>query len=208
MAVIALLVVFAAGKLLIRGHWLRGWLRGMTGIIFLALSVLLVLISLDLYSYKQLSKEQTIASISFTKLAPQSYQTSIVDSSGMEQTFILSGDLWQLDARIIKWNTFISSMGVSPGYRLDRISGRYYSLEQEQTAPRTVYKLEHHSSFLDVWGWLREHDTRSAIVDASYGSATYLPMEDGALFSVSLSSTGLLSRPLNDRAKAAINGWQ
>ena len=47
-----------------------------------------------------------------------------------------------------------------------------------------------------------------AWVDAEYGSATFLPMADGALFTVKLSSTGLVARPENDRATIAIQDWE
>jgi hypothetical protein len=33
-------------------------------------------------------------------------------------------------------------------------------------------------------------------------------MEDGALFSVVLSNSGLLARPLNERARVAVNRWE
>ena len=206
--VIAFVVVLLAGRILFKGSWILGWLRGMCGIALVAASVLLALAAVDFYSYKQLSKEQTVASISFAKLEGQRYRVSLVDSSGLEQVYELNGDLWQLDARIIKWNQTLAGIGLSPGYRLDRLSGRYLSLEKEHSEPRTVYQLGSNKSALDIWAWLHSHGRVSRVIDASYGSATYLPMADGALFSVSLSGTGLLSRPLNDRAKAAVDGWQ
>ena len=206
--VIAFVVVLLAGRLLFKGSWVLGWLRGMCGMVLVVASVLLALSAFDFYSYKQLSKEQTVASISFTKLEDQRYQVSLVDSSGLEQVYELNGDLWQLDARIIKWNQTLAGMGLSPGYRLDRLSGRYLSLEKEHSEPRTVYQLGINKNVLDIWAWLHSHGQASQVVDASYGSATYLPMADGALFNVSLSGTGLLSRPLNERAKTAVDGWQ
>jgi hypothetical protein len=205
---IALTGVLLAGRILLKGRWFLGWLRGMCGIAIVSLSVLLVLSALDFYSYKQLSKEQSVGSISFAKLDNQHYQVSLVDSNGLEQVYEVSGDLWQLDARIIKWNQALAAMGLPPGYRLDRLSGRYLSLEKEQSASRTVYQLSRNKNIVDVWAWLHKHGRASHIVDTSYGSATYLPMADGALFSVSLSGSGLLGRPLNDRAKAAIESWQ
>ena len=47
-----------------------------------------------------------------------------------------------------------------------------------------------------------------SIVDATYGSATFLPMADGAIFSVSMGSSGLVARPLNDRADLALKEWE
>ena len=206
--VVALFVVLLAGRLLFKRNWLLGWLRGTFGFLLLLASVMLALAAFDFYSYKQLSKEQTIATISFTQLEQQRFQVSLVDSEGSEQIYELSGDLWQLDARIIKWNKAFAGIGLKPGYRLDRLSGRYYSLEKEHSAERTVYQLGVSKSVLDVWAWLHDHGQNLSIIDATYGSATYLPMNDGALFSVNLSSTGLLSRPLNDRAIQAVEGWQ
>lgn len=207
LGLIALLIVLLGLRLLLRRNWLLGWLRGMVGLVLLGLAVFAVLVALDLYSYKQLSKEHPLANLSFTRLAPQHYQVNLVDGEGDEHRFELYGDLWQLDARIIKWNDRLARLGVAPGYRLDRISGRYLSLEEEQTAPRSVHSVSGSNSTLDVWQWLRQHGGIN-LMDASYGSATYLPMADGALFAVTLAPSGLVARPLNARAKSAVEGWQ
>jgi hypothetical protein len=44
-------------------------------------------------------------------------------------------------------------------------------------------------------------------VDALYGSATYLPMVDGALYEIKVSQSGLLARPLNQAAREAVGSW-
>ena len=44
--------------------------------------------------------------------------------------------------------------------------------------------------------------------DAEYGSATFLPMADGALFTIQLTNNGLIARPENDRAIIAIKEWE
>ena len=46
------------------------------------------------------------------------------------------------------------------------------------------------------------------VLDALYGSATFVPMSDGALFEVSLANSGLIARPLNERAQSAIERWR
>lgn len=202
----ALLILFA-GRTLLKGHWVLGWVRGMFGLCLALSAVLLVFVALDFYSYHQLGKEETIASIGFSRIDQQRYKVSLVDSNGVEQYYELAGDLWQLDARILKWNKTLAGIGMRPGYRLDRLSGRYYALEKEKNAERTVYSLAQDNQ-IDVWQWLQDYSSSGSIVDASYGSATYLPMEDGALFTVSLTNSGLIARPLNDRAKAAVANWQ
>lgn len=205
---LALMLTLAAGRMLFKGSWLLGWLRGMTGIVLLSVALILAFSAFDFYSYQQLNREQTVATLSFSRSGGQQYQVSLVDSSGVEQRYAINGDLWQLDARIIKWNKLFSGLGLSAGYRLDRLSGRYYSLEKEQLEQRTVYELGNSQGLIDVWHWLRTYGKGLSVVDASYGSATYLPMADGALYSVNLTGSGLIGRPLNDRAKVAVEAWQ
>lgn len=203
----ALLVYFAL-RLLGRRHWLLGFIRGLIGLGLLVGAVFLALFALDIFSYQTLLKEKPVATLSFRQEGPQEYQVTLVHTSGDEEEFLLKGDQWQLDARIIKWQGLVASTGVKPGYRLDRISGRYYSLADERTAERTVYQLNDKEWRIDVWQWLHKHPNLVPVVDAKYGSATFVPMADNALFEVKLSNSGLLARPLNDPARAALTVWE
>ncbi len=206
--VVGALMLFYSLKLLARSGWFLGWLRGMFGLTLVLCGVSMGLAAYDVLSYQQIMKNKSIATLSFEELAPQSYQSVLVDSKGQERRFDLKGDQWQLDARVLRWPGFFSSMGVSPGYRLDRISGRYYSLEKERNSERTVYSLSESQYGVDVWQLLHSGQYRLPFVDARYGSATYLPMEDGALYEVLLSKTGLMAKPLNERAQSAVSRWQ
>jgi hypothetical protein len=98
-------------------------------------------------------------------------------------------------------------LGLLPGYRLDRISGRYVSLEEEKSFPRTVHALFYNDSAFDVWVFLKESGKFVSVIKSDYGSATYLPMKDGALYAVKLTQSGLAASPLNDRAKMAVENW-
>lgn len=206
-AVLAVLVVFMAAKLLLRPGWLLGWLKGCFGFCLVALSVAVALMAWDVFSYQQLLSEKSIATLSFEKVDIQHYRAVLVDSEAREQRFELRGDQWQLDARLFKWKGPLAAMGLSPGYRLDRLSGRYFSLDKERNSERTVYELHSNpSSTIDVWRWANQ--MQLPVLDALYGSATFVPMSDGALFEVSLASSGLIARPLNERAQTAIARWQ
>jgi hypothetical protein len=44
-------------------------------------------------------------------------------------------------------------------------------------------------------------------VDAHYGTATYVPMVDGARYEVSLSRDAIIARPDNDQAREAVGAW-
>lgn len=61
---------------------------------------------------------------------------------------------------------------------------------------------------LDVWRVARRLPLLFPGVDAYYGTATYVPMADGARFEVSLSRDALIARPMNDAARQAVGDWQ
>ncbi len=207
LGVVALAVVLVALRLLI-GHWLLGWLRGTSGLLLVAVAALLLLAAWDLRGYQALAQEEPVGTLSFSKIENQHYTVTLVDPLGVERHFELFGDMWQLDVRVLKWTEALARLGLKPGFRLDRLSGRYLSLEDEQTHQHSVVGLRDDTPPLDVWRWLHEVNRYFSLLDASYGSGTYLPMADGALFNVSMGNTGLVARPLNDRAKLAVERWQ
>ncbi len=200
--------VYFSLRFLWRHNWFLGWIKGMFGLCLLAIGVIFALLAFDVFSYKQIVKEQSVATINFERLGTQRYQTTLVISDGTEKTFELRGDQWQMDARLVKWQGFVGGLGIKPAYRLDRLSGRYNSLEQERTAERTVYSLAPAELGVDLWRWLNQRPHLVPMVDAVYGSATFLPMADGAIYEVTLSHTGLVARPLNDAARNAVAEWR
>lgn len=208
LALIAAVIVLFGLRLLFNRHWLLGWLRGMCGLAIVAMAVILALAAWDLRSYRQVLAEQPVATLTFNKLESQRYGVTLVFPDSREQRVELNGDLWQLDARVLKWSTTLAGLGLKPGYRLDRISGRYLSLEDEHNRPRSVVELGTEKTVLDAWYWLRQVNQRFTVLDAQYGSAAYLPMADGAMFTVNIGPSGLVAKPLNDRAKLAAERWE
>jgi len=202
----AILAYFAA-KILLKNSWFLGWIRGMFGLALVLGVAVLALMAFDIYSYRQLDSEQNIATISFTTISEQEFAASFVDSTGQQQNFTLLGDQWQLDSRIIKWKGLLSRVGMKTGYRLDRISGRYLLLDDERTKERSVFALSDNVTRVDVWNWLKDMEDNS-IVDARYGNSTFLPMVDGGQYQISVSTSGLLARPLNEPAQAAVDQWR
>jgi len=205
---IALLLAILSLKLLLKGDWLLGLIKGLIGLVAFLGAIFAVGIALDFYSYQQLSKETPVATISFAKKGRQTYVATITEEKGIKRVFNLKGDLWQLDARLIKWTGALASIGLEPGYKLDRISGRYLSLEQERSGSRSVFSLHESKNPVDIWELVSTYLPKGLIIDATYGSATYLPMTDDAIFAVTLSSNGLVARPMNEPAKQAVLHWQ
>ncbi|KUJ80241.1 cation/multidrug efflux pump [Microbulbifer flavimaris] len=207
-AVLALLLVFWGGRVLVGGSWVLGFIRGSVGLILLGAALLIVLVAADVYSYRNLAEEHSVGTLSFRKLEDQHYEAKFADEDGVAQTFVLRGDQWQLDARLLKWKGPLARWGIQPAYRLDRVSGRYLTLQDERTLERTVHELYGSNYGVDVWESLRGISQRLPFVDAVYGSATFLPMEDGAVYEVRISHSGLVARPLNQQATTALEEWR
>jgi len=132
----------------------------------------------------------------------------VLEGSSVEMPFEIAGDLWQMDARIIKWKGPMAAAGGTPLYKLDRLQGRYYALEDERTKARSVYAVSNPDVGFDLWTAFNQLSHQFPWFDAEYGSATYLPMADGALFSVRLTFAGMIARPENDRAEMVVKEWE
>ena len=180
--------------------------HGLLSLVFFLCALAVLLLGLNLLTYDRLSREHTVVRVRFAQAGPEQYNATLTYPSGDLRGYVLSGDDWQLDARVLKWRTFATLIGFDTAYRLERISGRYRDLERERTAPHTV-ELLHAPDRIDVWAVLRACQDYAPWFDALYGSAIYLPMADGADYEVSISPTGLLARPLNAAARAAVGAW-
>ena len=178
-----------------------------TGIVLLALAAMLFLVSSNIHTYERLVFEQPIASISFHQMSPQHYSVQLEDLvSGQSWFYELRGDEWQLDAQILTWKGYANLLGLDAYYRLHRLAGRYTDIDQERTEPHTVYGLSDEQR-IDLWSYAHEYRNWLNLVDATYGSAVFLPMIDTARFSVSISRNGLVARPDNAVAREAVSRW-
>jgi hypothetical protein len=173
---------------------------------WLAVAAAAALIGVDLASYARLTHEAPVAEVRFRQAGERQFGAELLMPDGERESFVLNGDEWQLDARVLKWHGAATLLGLDTGFRLDRIGGRYRDINEERTAPRTVFELERPRG-VDVWNLARRFHAWLPWLDASYGSATYLPMADGAHYAVSISSTGLVARPLNRAAREAVAAW-
>lgn len=202
--VIALLLLLAALRMMGKFQWLLAFLRGSAGIFLLVVALFVAAFGMDLVSYREAGLDESVATLSFQKTGDQQFRAILVNAEGDEQKFVIQGDQWQLDANILKWS---SAIPAKPLYRLDRISGRYLIIEQEQREPKSAFEISKATGQVDAWATVRYYSYLFPFVDALYGSATYLPMADGAIYSISLAQHGLIGRPVNEAAQVAVRGW-
>lgn len=207
-ALFGLLLLALACQRLFRARFLAAGGSAIGGIALLAIAGFLFVVSLNLHTYARLTHETPIAEIVFEGRGPQQYRATLAEvPSGEMQLFTLAGDEWQLDARVLKWKGWANLLGLDAQYRLERIGGRYRDIEQERTGQRTVYPLSENPG-LDLWMLSTRYPRWLPFVDAVYGSATYMPMADGARYEISITQSGLIARPKNPAAENAAGSWR
>jgi hypothetical protein len=186
-----------------------GLIRGLFGTVFLLAAVVLVLGALSVYQYVQLSADRPVARVDVAADGPQRFRVSLTTPDGRTQDFMIDGDQWQLEARVIRWRVPVALAGIPPLYRLDRLTGRYTDIEKQRTATRSVYALDGWT-VPDLWSLQRQFPQWLPFVDADYGSATFLPMLDGGVYQVSINPRGgLVATPADDATKQRLQrtGW-
>lgn len=182
--------------------------RAILPLVLLVFSITLIFGGFDIMSYRQLLKESAVATVHFEKTSPQTYTATLITDDYQKSYFQLKGDQWQIDARIIRWHPNLIRMGFETIYRMDRISGRYNSFQQELHGERTVYPIRENSYGIDIWRYLRDLPWVHQWIDATYGSATYVPMGDGAVYEIRMGYSGLSVHPANAASREAVTTWQ
>ena len=176
------------------------------GVVSGALGSASILLAFSYCGYGRLIDEQAVSQIEFSRSAPGQYTARVMIDGKMDRLLDLRGDEWQMDARVINWKPPATLLGLDPIYQLDRLSGRYSDIDDEMSEERTVHALSDELR-LDVWRVARKFPALTPGIDAYYGTATYLPMADGARFEVRLTRTALIARPMNEQAREAVGQW-
>lgn len=204
LAIIGAVLVIAGLLFFRRPHWLLGWLKGMAVFGILLGGLYVLVIALNLSAYRALDGLQTVATISTQREAEQIWRVTLQTGDDRSVVRTLRGDQWQMDARIIRFTGPVGWLDITPGYRLEQLAGRYTSLEQQRSAPRTVIGLSEKPRF-DLWQLDRQFDL--PFLEGVDESAIFMPMRDGAVFDLRLSVSGLVAVPVNDEARAAVQFW-
>lgn len=207
--VFGLLAIFLLGRgvrCARHGQVIRAVACSMSCLSSVAITAFAVLLVFSYYSYARLSAEQVVSTIEFRLLAPDVYRARLMTPGERDRLFELHGDAWQMDARIVNWTPPATIFGLDPIYRLERLSGRFSDIARERSEPRTVHALTD-SPGIDVWSVARRFPTFMPGVDAYYGTATYVPMLDGARYEISLTRDALIARPGNAAAQQALGNW-
>ncbi len=193
---LGVILVLAGVAALVRAKPLRFTFRILAGLLLLSLGGLAGTIAIGTQGYRALTREDVAAHLFVRPVGPQRFAATVRFPDGREATFALAGDEIYIDAHILKWKPLANVLGLHTAYELDRVAGRYHAIEQEQFAVRTVYSLGQNKP-VDLFGLRRRYAFLTILVDAEYGSATFIPVTQPAELELRISTTGLLMRDAN-----------
>jgi hypothetical protein len=188
------LVALVAGLIaLVRQRPLTFLLRLAVGALLLAGGALVGTVAVGTVGYRALTQEVTAASVHVQPDGPQHFNATVRFPDGSTQTFAIAGDEIYIDAHILKWKAIANLVGLHTAYELDRIAGRYHSVADERASPRTVYPLGVDKP-LDLFNLRKRYVFLEPLLDAEYGSASFVPVARPAELEVRISASGVLIR--------------
>ncbi len=197
---LGVIVTFAGIIALFRAQVGSFTTRILIGLIFTLSGVLAGMVAFGMQGYQALTKEAIAAHVSVSPIAPQKFVASLRFPDGRKSNFIINGDEVSIEAHIIKWQPWANLFGLHTAFELDRISGRYRDIEQERSAERSIYSLNTDKS-VKLFNLRQRYTFLTILLDAKYGSASFIPVTQTAELELRVSSTGLLFREINTLPK-------
>ncbi len=193
LATLGAILLLAGIVALVRGRALRFGLRTSATLLLLALAGVAGSIAVGIQGYRALTREDIAARLFVRPTGRQRFAATLRFPDGRERTFDVAGDEIYVDAHILKWKPFANLLGLHTAYELDRVTGRYRAIEQERSAVRTVHSLGRERP-VDLFGLRQRYEFLAPLLDAEYGSATFVPVTRPAELELRVSTSGLLIR--------------
>jgi hypothetical protein len=193
LAACGLIATVAGIVALVKVRPLRFAVRTLAGLLLLAGGTLAGAIAVGVQGYRSLAHEDIAAYVAVRPTGAQRFTATFRFADGREATFDLAGDEIYVDAHILKWKPLVNVLGLHTAYELDRVAGRYHAIEQERSAARTVYPLARDKP-VDLFSLRRRYAFLAPLLDAEYGSATFVPVTRPTQLELRVSISGLLMR--------------
>jgi len=178
----------------IRKRKVLGAVRNFTfTFLMLVLALLFATISVSLKGYQALTHEELAASVEIRPVSEQKFVAHFTFPDSTVSEFKLAGDELYVDAHILKWKSLANLFGLHTFYELDRVAGRYSEIEEETSKDRTVFSLGK-EKMINIFDLRLKYEMLSFLLDAEYGSASFVNVSKSAKFNIMVSTTGLLIR--------------
>ena len=218
--VVGLMLTFAGLGRLFKLRVITGGLRFLFGVGFLGAAGIGTFFGLNLQTYERLTYERPVARVNFDAVDGEAdaYRVRVVLAGGGDVTCfvpgeegepcVLRGDEFAMGARVITFEPMANMLGYDSVYRLEYMEGRMnqrYNTENVSEATSNGLALSENPG-LDVFALAREQGDRVGVKGSQFGSAVYMPMEDGLAYDVMMTQQGLSLDPSNAAAKQRLRG--
>src|SRR3989449_2525614 len=174
-------------------------------VLCLALAALAATLGVATRGYRALTREVVAATVVTRPTGPERFLATFTFPDGRRELYELTGNALYVDAHIVKWHPLANILGLHTAYQLDRVSGRYDRLEDEQTKPRRMFTLSRPTP-VDMFQLARSLaflGRFARLVDAEYGSATFIATREPTQLELRVSTSGLLFRPAGQTLQGA-----
>jgi hypothetical protein len=187
-------------------------------VLLAAVATLSLLLANQFSLFFEVLPSDSIVDLSITRMNDQQFHVQLhhathsdlfnnaIDQPQMPENYMLRGDQWQLEIRILSWHPLLSALGFPPLYKFERLAGRYHSIQQELHSPRTLYQLEDstelHRYFQRLLTLLH-----GSLIQSYQGASVYAPLAHSARYSVFMTASGMVVKPLNQAAMKALSAW-
>lgn len=174
-------------------HLLKAFRNLLVALLMFLTTAVTALLMVAHGGYHLLTREETAATVCVKSLGKQRFKATVIMADGASTEYICRGDQLYIDAHILKWHPWLNLIGIHATYELDRLGGRYADIDDEKGLPRTVYGLSE-NKVLNLFDLRKKWEFLHPLLDAQYGSATFVDINDKAVLDVCVSTSGLLIR--------------
>jgi len=188
----------------------KGTAHVVIGAVLAVVGLAFSLLGFNTRTFARLTYEGPVADVKVNAIDPlrSLYRVSVtrLDGPKITQTCTLQGDEWDMSARVQKWKPWANVMGLDTTYTLDQVSNRYFTAERGNGRPITACDLKGPPPAVNnlvprSWlFWIVDH---AYTEDRKFGSASFMPLADGATYRVVITQSGLNAEPSNDAARKA-----
>src|SRR5438067_1069814 len=170
LSVVLLVTALAAVR---KQRWMGTGVALVVAVLFLAMAALAATLSLATQGYQALTREVVAATVVTRPTGPERFMATFAFPDGRREHYELTGNALYVDAHIVKWHPLANILGLHTAYQLDRVTGRYDRLEDEQTKPRRIFALAHPKP-VDLFHVARRLACSRPVVEMQFGSWTLI----------------------------------
>lgn len=161
-------------------------------LVFLSGGGLAIFSGLDMASYHYLSDGKPAAVVHFRRESDGQFSAHVKDHMGHEYIQKLTGDYWQLDARVLRLNKHMFR-DIEPMIRLEYFYALNVTSRKAASIERSAELLHTSSDLIDSWPFLKKIPWIDRFISLQVTSTMKKPVTDKTVYIVNLTNLGLVA---------------